>query len=392
MRDDERLAVSIVSCCFDQADSDPDALLARYPAMTEWAEALADAGADAVTVVQRFRRDALIRRRRVDYHFVADDSAPLAPPWFAGVRIARVVRRLRPDIVHVDGLIFPMVVRYLRLNLSRRTAILAQDHGGIHAQSAGLRDWRWRALHRFGLSGADGFLLTARDQAIPWQRAGIIRRNHALYEVPESSVDLASWPRRTDAQSRLPGRPALLWVGRLNQNKDPLTVLDGFELASDALAGAELTLVYADDSLLGEVKARIARSPVLRSRVHLRGRLERSVLPALYAAADLFVIGSHHEGSCFSLMEALSLGVTPVVTDIPSFRAMTDGGRVGALFGPGDARALALAIDRLARSDLGARRSSVRAHFERELSWDAVGRKAIAGYREAGIMRRTLFA
>ena len=173
MQGGERLTVSIVSCSFDPADRDPDALLDRYPLLTGWADAIAGAGADAVAVVQRFGRDALVRRRGVAYHFVADGAAPSPPSWLGGTRMAGVVRRLGPAVVHVDGLVFPMVVRCLRRKLPRQTAIVVQDHGGVHAQSAGLRSWRWRALHRLGLSGADGFLFTARDQAIPWQRAGI---------------------------------------------------------------------------------------------------------------------------------------------------------------------------------------------------------------------------
>jgi glycosyltransferase involved in cell wall biosynthesis len=392
MQGGERLTVSIVSCSFDPADRDADALLDRYPLLTGWADAIAGAGADAVAVVQRFRRDALVRRRGVEYHFVADGAAPSPPSWFGGARMADVVRRLRPAVVHVDGLVFPMVVRCLRRKLPRQTAIVVQDHGGIHAQSASLRSWRWRALHRLGLSGADGFLFTARDQAIPWQRAGIIRSTQTLYEVLEGSADLASWPRSPAADPGLPGRPALLWVGRLDPNKDPLTVLDGFELAIAEVPDAALTLVYPEDRLLAEVKARIARSPALRSRVHLLGRLDRSELPLLYAAADLFVLASHHEGSSFSLIEALSLGATPIVTDIPSFRAITDGGRLGALFAPGDARALAAAIGRLGRSELVGRRRSVRAHFERDLTWSAVSRRAMASYRDASTTRRRSFA
>ena len=169
-------------------------------------------------------------------------------------------------------------------------------------------------------------------------------------------------------------------------------MLDGFEMAIAEVPDAALTFVYPEDRLLAEVKARIARSPALRARVHLRGRLDRSELPALHAAADLFVLASHHEGSSFSLIEALSLGVTPVVTDIPSFRAITDGGRLGALFPPGDARALAEAIGRLGRSELAGRRPSVRAHFERDLSWSAVSRRAIASYRDASTTRRRSFA
>ena len=43
----------------------------------------------------------------------------------------------------------------------------------------------------------------------------------------------------------------------------------------------------------------------------------------MYAAADVFVLGSRHEAASFALIEALAFGVTPVVSDIPAFRALT---------------------------------------------------------------------
>ena len=57
-------------------------------------------------------------------------------------------------------------------------------------------------------------------------------------------------------------------------------------------------------------------------------------------AADLFVLGSHREGGSSALVEAMATGRTPVVTDIPSSRALTGNGAVGELWPCGDSRAL----------------------------------------------------
>jgi glycosyltransferase involved in cell wall biosynthesis len=149
------------------------------------------------------------------------------------------------------------------------------------------------------------------------------------------------------------------------------------------LPTAALTMVFGTDDLLAQVTRRIASSSLLSGRVHLLGRLDHHRLAALYAGSDFFVLGSHHEGSGFALIEALSFGVTPVVTDIPSFRKITDGGKLGALFQVGHAAGMASAVLRLARGDFGSRRELVRAHFERELSWSAVGRKTLEVYRAA---------
>jgi glycosyltransferase involved in cell wall biosynthesis len=183
------------------------------------------------------------------------------------------------------------------------------------------------------------------------------------------------------------GRPALLWVGRLDANKDPLTVLAGFERAIPALPEAELTMVFGADELLPAVQARIAASAALRPRVHLLGRLEHSALAGLYSTADLFVLGSHHEGSGYAVLEALAFGVTPLVADIPATRALTDDGRLGALFAAGDAGALARALVRLGGCDLASRRPAIRDHFVRSLSWPALGARAAGIYRQAAERR-----
>ena len=101
-----------------------------------------------------------------------------------------------------------------------------------------------------------------------------------------------------------------------------------------------------------------------------------------YSAADLFVLGSHREGSGYALLEACACGVVPVVTGIPTFRVITANGVVGALWNPGDAGACARAIAGVARRDLLAARQQVVAHFEGSLSWNAVGRQAMGAYRD----------
>jgi glycosyltransferase involved in cell wall biosynthesis len=99
-------------------------------------------------------------------------------------------------------------------------------------------------------------------------------------------------------------------------------------------------------------------------------------------AADVFVLGSHREGSGFSLIEALACGLPPVVTDIPSFRSLTGTGAVGMLWPCDDARALGAALRAVVAHSGGPMRAAVRAHFDRELSFDALGVKLAAMYQD----------
>ena len=188
--------------------------------------------------------------------------------------------------------------------------------------------------------------------------------------------------------SGVEGDPAILWVGRLNANKDPLTVLDGLERALRELPGGRLTMVYGEGDLEAAVRERVEQSSVLRSRVRLVGRVPAPCMPAFYSAADLFVLGSHHESCGYALLEALACGAVPVVTDIPSFRAITDDGRIGRLWPPGDAGTCARALVDAGQLDLAVEQRRVIEHFAQTLSWPAVGRAATEIYAAVARAKR----
>ena len=110
----------------------------------------------------------------------------------------------------------------------------------------------------------------------------------------------------------------------------------------------------------------------------LVGRLDRAELPNYYAAADVFISGSHYEGSGYALIEALSAGVVPVVTNIPSFRAIA--GDTGARWTPGDADDFARALLGACTADLETQKMAAKAQFDRVLSWEAIGGRTVAEY------------
>ncbi len=376
--------VVLVNYAYPAHSTDPADVLGAYRTLTGWAEAVLSAGAEQVTVAQRYARNARLCRNGVEYLFLADGGARRARWWTRPDALHAAVAHLSPDIVHVNGLIFPMQVRALRATLWPATALVMQDHKDGF-QSDPLRRW----LYHVGLRGADAFLFTVRALAIPWQQLGVIRAPQPIYEIIEGSVGLQPMPR---AQARrlsgLRGDPALLWVGRLNRNKDPLTVLEGFEQALPGLPNAELTLLYTESDLLPQIEARLRASPELTRRVHMRGYVPYPNMSAFYSAADFFVMGSHVEGTTLALLEALACGVAPIVTDIPALRALTDEGRLGALWPPGDSAALASALLQVSQRDLPSMRMAIAAYFEQALSWPAVGRRALEIYRDVVVRHR----
>jgi glycosyltransferase involved in cell wall biosynthesis len=380
------LRIAILNYLWDPELTSPEALLDRYFTLTEWSEAVRLAGASRVCVYQRFSRDAVVERHGIRYELCADGGPPAPSLWTGGAgSLHRAAAAGAPDIAHVNSVLHPRRIRSLRSRLAPATALVVQDHGGFSPSSASTLK---RAWIRHGLTGADSLLVAAPGQIPDWHTSGILPRALPVADVMECSSTMAQMDRdEARRRSGVEGTPALLWVGRLNRNKDPLTVLRGVAAFFDRCPDARLTLVYAEADLEPDVRDAIARTPALAARVRLAGRIPRAEMPAYFSAADLFVLGSHREGSGYALLDALACGAWPVVTDIPSFRALTGGGAAGTLWQPGDAASLADALARAERIASEDARPACRAHFEQHFSWPAIGRRALEIY-DAALARR----
>ncbi len=365
--------------------AEPKAVLDALRGLTGWAEAVRAAGVK-VTVVQGAGSDARLRRAAVDYVFVAGRFAPRLSRRRIPFRLHRAVGRLEPEAVHLNGLLYAHQARFLHRLLPSGCPLVLQHHG--EPPDRGLAGH----LQRWGLAAADSFFFTGLETAAPWRECGLIRPRQRVFEIMEGSSRFSPRDRAASrAASGLTGDPVFLWAGNLDANKDPLTVLSGFERALDELPGARLYMAYRHHPLLGEVRRRIASSRRLRDAVELLGAIAYERMEDLFNSADFFLQGSHKEGSGFALADALACGTVPVVTDIAPFRFMTANGAAGALWPPGDAGTLASAILGLARRPPGAgptrhriepQRRAARALFERRLSFETIGRQAVAAYQE----------
>lgn len=368
---DGALHIAQIGCFSDPQRRAPEQLLEAWPTLVDVAESVAGCGA-RVSVIQASAHSQRIDRNGVSYHFVpfGDRSPPLRAESACGA----LIRQLAPDAFHVNGLGFPQHVVALAA-LAPGVPILLQDHANRLPRP--WQRWAWRRCAPV----VAGVAFCSRDQALPFLNAGLLYSQTPVYEIPESTSRFTPGKQEAARRAlRLSGDPLLLWVGHLNENKDPLTVLAGVGEAARELPDLELWCCFGTAPLLRRVQRRIQADPWLRGRVHLLGRMPHERVEQLMRAADAFVLGSHREGSGYSLIEALACGLPPVVTDIPSFRALTGAGAVGMLWEPGNPRSLCAALLALrARAD-AALRMGVRAHFDRELSFGALGRKLGAAY------------
>ena len=265
-----------INYAFDPGVREPVGLLERYITLTGWSEALLGAGVD-VQVVQRFHRDDRVRLNGVDYLFCSDGSLQ-SRAWFSGRRIARAVAALQPDLVHVNGFEFGLPTWTLTRRLPTSTACVVQHHGGgVPSRNRSAARRATRAIHRELLAPVDGFFFSTVEQADPWRQIGVIRPDHSVHAVMEASTTLVPIDRSEARRGVAPADPAILWVGRLDDNKDPLTVLAAFEQVLVELPEARLTMAFSADLLAPLVQERVRNSPALSRSVSLLGGLEHAI-------------------------------------------------------------------------------------------------------------------
>ena len=132
----------------------------------------------------------------------------------------------------------------------------------------------------------------------------------------------------------------------------------GFDVLIDSLAGlpvdAEVHLVLVGDVDKNEEIRQQVKSLKHPDRVHFTGF--RPDAPAIAAASDVFVLPSkEREGLPRAVIEAMSYGVVPIVTDVGGMPELVEDGDSGLVVPPNDAEALGAAILMLYRNSDRAR-------------------------------------
>lgn len=106
----------------------------------------------------------------------------------------------------------------------------------------------------------------------------------------------------------------VLFVGRLEQQKDPVLLVEAFAAAQGAAGNLRLVVV-GDGGLRGDAERRAAECGVA-GRVHWLGYRGRAEMPGLMNGADVLLLPSRFEGMPITVLEALASGLPVVATAV----------------------------------------------------------------------------
>lgn len=295
----------------------------------------------------------------VIYCFHARPNEPQLP-----FRLARLVQKLRPDVIHARNWGAWPDMALGRLFAWPLVPMIFSFHG---LGEAGYMPWRRRMASKI-LVYAMTHLFTvsrqSRDMLVEhwgWPKDRT--------EVIPNGVDTRRfYPRHSSHGDRL----VIGSVGNLRTVKNHALILRACaRLIAD---GVELEIRIAGEGDQREPLTRLAESLGLSYRLQLNGLTED--VPGFLNGLDIFVLSSDSEQHPNALNEAMACGVASIGTRVGCVEDLLDGGRCGRIIEQGDTDGLEIALRELA-SDESLRRNfaeaglkHVRSHYSLDVMID----------------------
>ncbi len=313
----------------------------------------------------------------------------------AGV-VPSLFRRLSGfDVVHLHYPFFggaePVIVRQA---VRHDQALVLTYHMDTDAQGVrgAIFEAHRRLLFPWLISRADRVLVSSQDYA----------NACALRHVPDVTKRLEMLPFGVDLERFSPGEDLALRTKLGIKDGTPVVLFVGgmdtshhFKGVSVALAALEQLKALKWEAVFvgeGDLRATYMNESVhlgLSERVRFVGSIPDTELPRYYRMADMQLFPSTSRAEAFGLvaLEGASSGIPCIASDLPGVRSVVLDGETGLLVPPGDAVALARALQTLiehvdVREQLGA---SARKRAEAEFAWDPLMAQLERIYREAVI-------
>jgi glycosyltransferase involved in cell wall biosynthesis len=249
------------------------------------------------------------------------------------VRLHRIVKDVRPDVVHLHsskaGLCGRLAVRRARPTVFQphNWSFVAYDD----ARSRAAARWervaeRWTTIT---------LCVSQREQS-EGRLKGLAGPMHVVPNGVDVQLPAASHAERERARRRLalPSAPTVVCVGRLTRAKGQDILLDAWPRIVARVPSAQLVLVGD-----GEDREMLAR----RASEEIRLVGHRDDVRNWIVAADVVAAPSRWEGMSLTLLDAMAAGRPVVATDVGGAREVLIPA-AGAVVPPEDAEAFASAI------------------------------------------------
>lgn len=291
--------------------------------------------------------------------------------WNGFLKVFQFLKNNKKAIILFHGFTFPVSFLCLNFFLRKERKWIIQHHAEQPSKNK-LK----RFVQKIAYSKADAYLFVDSEQAEVFIKHGLIKSSSQVFEVMECSTafKLQDKPICRQQLNIKIEQLVFIYVSGLDQNKDPMCLLKAMRAFHQKENHFSLYMFFNKNNLLPDVESYINENQ-LHDNIFLKGNIENSQLENWYNAADFYISSSHSEGSGVALAEAMACGCIPIVSNIPSFRKITDNGSVSLLFEKGNPNELVEKLNSLHQIDIASERLKTNQLFQKNISFQAIGNK-----------------
>ncbi|WP_019422649.1 glycosyltransferase [Paenibacillus sp. OSY-SE] len=258
---------------------------------------------------------------------------------YSVIKLVNEINRIQPDVIMSTLMHLNIALLAIKPFLKGNPKIIVRE-ANMPSQELKRRGKLHRLLYKWYYPRADQIIALSNDmkndilqsnEQIQSQQVTIIHNPVVLHEIRKNAQEQVNHRWLSDKKM-----PVILNVGRLEEQKDHITLLHSFAIVHQRM---DCRMIILGTGSQYERLNALAQQLNIREHIDFAGFVEN---PYMYMRqSDLFILSSKYEGLPNVLLEAMGLGLPIVSTNCAGVPDVLEEGTYGKVVPIGDAEQLA---------------------------------------------------
>jgi 1,2-diacylglycerol 3-alpha-glucosyltransferase len=261
-------------------------------------------------------------------------------PFLLNYRVKRILNSFNPDIIHLQDH-FSIARAVLQVNKKGAVPIIGTNHFMTENLTSFVHSEKWKRKlstyfwSRFSKVFNQLLLVTTPSETA----ARLIRPKLHVEVIPISSgIDLEKFNPVGETSAirekySIPGKPILLFVGRLDPEKNIEEIIHAVALA---VRRVDFYLVIVGRGIKKSSLEHLAMELGISDRVIFTGFVPDADLPYIYKLSRCFIISSIAELLSLSALQGMASGLPVIAANLGALGELVHNKVNGYLYSPGD--------------------------------------------------------